>query len=380
MLRTLEQRIDLQRANIAGAVTNALRQQDATIADLRREINIIDNSMEQLPNTEREFLNLRRQQQVKAQLYMFLLQRREENSMLMANAVPKGQIIDQAYTIGRPLGMGTKAILLIAFFLGLCIPPCLLYLRRLTHNRFETRQEVERITDVPIIGEMCTDRSGRSMVVSSDDTSATAELFRLMRSNMLFILNDPKDKVVLLTSSTSGEGKSFISINLAASLALLNKRVLLVGLDIRKPRLAEYLGIAPQFGVTQYLSSSAISLEQIISPVPGVQGLDAICAGPIPPNPAELLLSDKVDAMFAELRSRYDYIIVDTAPIGLVSDTFTLDRIADAAIYVCRANYTSVNDLMAVNDIFEQHRLKKLSLVINGSAANKTYGYGKTKK
>ena len=221
---------------------------------------------------------------------------------------------------------------------------------------------------------MCIDRSGRQLVVASEDTTATAELFRLMRSNLLFVLNDPRDKVVLMTSSTSGEGKSFISINLAASLALLGKKVLLIGMDIRNPRLADYLDMSPRFGLTQYLSSDSITIDSMISQVNDVKGLDVIVAGPVPPNPAELLLSNKVDDLFAQLRNLYDYIIVDTAPIGLVSDTFTLDRIADAAIYVCRANYTSLSDLAEVNDIYDRKRLKKLSLVINGSAANKTYG------
>ncbi len=375
----LTEQIDLMRNNINSALATSVAQQQLAVDDLKKEINTTESQLSDLPAAERDFLNLRRQQTVKAQLYVFLLQRREENSMLMANALPKGQIIDEAYTVSEPLGMGKKAMLLIAFIFGLIIPPVVLYIRRIFHNRFETRQEVECMTNVPILGEMCIDKSGRSLVVASDDTTATAELFRLMRSNLLFILNDPRDKVVLLTSTSSGEGKSFISINLAASLALLNKRVALIGLDIRNPRLADYLDLHPRFGVTQYLSSSDITVDQLIIPHPEVPGLDVICAGPVPPNPAELLLSDKVDELFRQLRTMYDYVIVDTAPIGLVSDTFTLDRVTDAAIYVCRANYTSLSDLNLINDIFEQHRLKKVSLVINGSAANKTYGYGKKK-
>ena len=378
-LQQLSEQIDLMRDNINSGIESALQKQQIAVSDLRRELASTEGSLNKIPETERDLVNLNRQRTIKSTLYMYLLQRREENAMILANAVPKGQIIDRAYTLSEPLGMGKKAILLIGFFLGLIIPPFWLYIRKLFHNRFETRQDVERITDVPIIGEMCVDSSGRQLVVSSDATDASAELFRLMRSNLLFVLNDPKDKVVLLTSSSSGEGKSFISINLAASLCLLGKRVVLVGMDIRNPRLAEYLGMHPRFGLTQYLSSSAVSLDQIIEPMSGIEGMDVIAAGPVPPNPAELLISPKVDELFKELRSRYDYVIVDTAPIGLVSDTFTLDRLADAAIYVCRANYTSLNDLELVNDIYNQQRLKKLSLVINGTAAKKTYGYGHKK-
>lgn len=375
-LRELSDRIDASRENIVISISRAYDTAMVTVNDLRREMRAAESSLSGIPSQEREYRDLARQQLVKQQLFVFLLQRQEETAMLLANAYPKGQIVDKAYTETEPLGMSKKMIALLGLLFGLVIPPVYLYLRKFIHNRFETRADVERVTDVPILGEMCIDNSGNHLVVSSEDTSATSELFRLMRSNLLFVMNDPRDKVVLLTSTSSGEGKSFISINLAASLALLGKKVLLVGMDIRNPRLADYLGLNPRFGLTQYLSSSTVTIEQMLTPIREVPGLDVICAGPVPPNPAELLLSSKVDALFASLREQYDYIIVDTAPIGLVSDTFTLDRIADASIYVCRANHTSVNDLTLINDIYEQHRLKKVSLVINGTASKKTYGYG----
>lgn len=378
-LRELSERIDASRENIIISISRAYDTAMVSVNDLRREMRAAESSLSGIPSQEREYRDLARQQLVKQQLFVFLLQRQEETAMLLANAYPKGQIVDKAYTETEPLGMSKKMIALLGLIFGLVIPPVYLYLRKFIHNRFETRADVERVTDVPILGEMCIDNSGAHLVVSSEDTSATSELFRLMRSNLLFVMNDPRDKVVLLTSTSSGEGKSFISINLAASLALLGKKVLLVGMDIRNPRLAEYLDINPRFGLTQYLSSSTVSIEQLLTPISGVAGLDVICAGPVPPNPAELLLSAKVDELFASLREKYDYIIVDTAPIGLVSDTFTLDRIADASIYVCRANHTSVNDLTLINDIYEQHRLKKVSLVINGTASKKTYGYGAKK-
>lgn len=379
-LKVLNERIDAMRANIHESLGRMLGQQKAVVGDLQRELNKTEGSLNTVAKSERSYKDIYRQNRVKNELYLFLLQRREENQLLLANAQPKGQVIDAAYTMSDPLGMSNSMILLIGLMFGFVLPPIYLYVRRMIHNRFETRQEVERITEVPILGEMCTDNSGRSMVVTANDTSSASELFRLMRVNLLFVLNDANDKVVLVTSTQSGEGKSFISINLAASLVLMGKKVLVVGMDIRKPRLAQYLGMSPRFGLTQYLSSSDITLKQIINPSPSVPGLDVICAGPVPPNPGELLISKKVDEMFAELRNEYDYIIVDTAPIGIVSDTFTLDRIADAAIYVCRANYTSLNDLELVNDIFENKRLKKLSMVINGTAAKKSYGYGHKKE
>lgn len=376
-LRQISNQIDQSRKNIEISVARALQTSEVLVRDIQKEMNTASGNLSNIPEQEREYVALLRQREVKQELYIFLLKRREETAMMLANAFPKGQIVDRAFTLSAPLGLDKKVIWLLGILIGMLLPPVYLYLRKLIHNRFETRADVERMTDVPVLGEMCIDNSGRSLVVAREDTSATAELFRLMRSNLLFVLNDPRDKVVLMTSTSSGEGKSFISINLAASLALLGKKVLLIGMDIRNPRLAEYLGLRPKFGLTQYLSSSEISVDSIITHLSEVPGLDVICAGPVPPNPAELLLSEKVDELFTQLRTMYDYIIVDTAPIGLVSDTFTLDRIADASIYVCRANYTLMNDLELINDIYDQHRLKKVSLVINGTASKKTYGYGK---
>ena len=197
-----------------------------------------------------------------------------------------------------------------------------------------------------------------------------------MRSNLLFILTPPQEKVVLVTSASPGDGKSFVAVNLAASLALLDKRVLLVGMDIRKPRLAEYLGIAPRFGLTQYVAGTDISIDQLIVREPNMANLDVIVAGPVPPNPGELLTSPRVDELFRELRERYDYIIVDTAPVGRVSDTFTLNRICDAAIFVCRVGHTSLTDMHLADEIHEQKRLNKLSIAVNGTPARRTYGYG----
>jgi capsular exopolysaccharide synthesis family protein len=181
---------------------------------------------------------------------------------------------------------------------------------------------------------------------------------------------------VLVTSTSSGEGKSFISLNLAASLALLGKRVVLVGMDIRNPRLADYLDMSNKNGLTVYLSKQNAELDSIIAHHSSVENLDVIVGGPVPPNPGELLASTKVDEMFAELRRRYDYIVVDSAPVGMVSDTFNLVRISDATVYVCRVNYTPITDIEFVNKVHNDRRMRKLSLVVNGTKTSKGYGYG----
>lgn len=375
-LAKLEQQADAMRVTVTEAVNKAYASAMVKVNDLRREKGVGTALKETLPAKQREYYDIARQAQLQGNLYVYLLQRREENSMLMANASPKGIVIDRAYIVSEPLNMSKKLILVIAFLIGLCLPPIGLYIRKLLRNRFESRSEVERLTDVPILGEMSVDNSGRKLVVTKGVNSTPAELFRLIRSNLLFMLSRNDDKVVLVTSSTAGEGKSFISINLAATLAVFGKKVCLVGMDIRKPRLADYLGVKSPLGLTQYLSNPTGSIDKIIASVPDVPGLSVITAGPVPPNPSELLASSDIDELFHELRQMFDYIIVDSAPIGIVSDTFALDRVADASIFVCRVNYTPISEFKAINDIYANNRLKKLSLVVNCVESKKQYGYG----
>ncbi|MCM1521223.1 MAG: polysaccharide biosynthesis tyrosine autokinase [Muribaculaceae bacterium] len=380
-LKRLDARLAMMKGNLYRSSVKVLDNATRVLNELRAEKAKSDAVLGSVPTQEREYLGMKRQQLLKEHLYLFLLERQEENSMMLANAIPKGKVIDEAYTLSEPLGIGKKAIMVIALLAGILLPFIFIYLYRLIRNKFESRQEVERNISAPILGEMCTDRSGRKMVVTEHDTTSATELFRLLRSNLQFMLSDASDRVVLVTSTVSGEGKSFISSNLAASLSLLEgKRTLLVGMDIRNPQLENYLDFHPRFGLTNYLSSSTVTLQEIINPLPGYKSLDVIVAGPIPPNPSELLASKKVDELFATLRTMYDYVVVDSAPVGMVSDTFTLDRIADATVYVTRVNYSSMNDLHFIENIYEEKRLKKLSVVVNGTHSKKGYGYGYGRK
>lgn len=380
-LANLNERIALMRQNLYKSADKTLHQGMAAVADLRQELGLTREYLGNVPVQEREFVDLRRQQGMMARLYNFLLEKQEENSMLLANSVSKGKVIDEAYTLSEPLGASPKIILLMAFVIGLVIPPAGLFLYKLLRNKFESRAEVERHVSAPILGEMVTDNSGRKLVVTEKDTSPSTELFRLLRSNLQFMLGGSADRVVLVTSTVSGEGKSFISANMAASLSLLeNKRVLLMGMDIRNPQLENYLDIHPAKGLTNYLSSDNVSVDEITVHMPGYKSLDVMVAGPIPPNPSELLASSKVGSLFEMLRSKYDYIVVDSAPVGMVSDTFTLNRFADATIYVTRVNYSSMHDLRFIEEIYQNKRLKNLSVVVNGTVRKKGYGYGYGRK
>ncbi len=373
----LTAQIDAMRTNIISTVNQLYDNARVALRQLQAEAGSTGAQLSNVPRQERAVVDLLRQRDIKQELFLFLRQRQEENALMLANAVPKGLIVDEAYTRKKPLGMGKIAMLLSFLMVGCIIPPIYLYLRKVIRNRFQTRDELERITNVPVLGEMCTDNSGKTLVVSPTDTSSTTELFRLMRSNLLFFLNNRDDKVVLVTSSISGEGKSFISINLAASLALMKKKVVLVGMDIRNPSIAKYLNIAPTPGLTQYLASDELSLQQIIhkSPEADIPNLDVIVAGPVPPNPSELLISQKVDTFVKELRQQYDYVLLDSAPVGMISDTYSLNRLADATIYVTKANYTPNDYIDELDEISRLDRLKKLSIVVNGVAAKQSYGY-----
>lgn len=375
-VKQIEQQIDALRGNIVMSLDRTLKNLNVVISDLTAQANLAQGKLGQVPVREREFLNLKRRQEVKQQLYLFLLQRREETSMMIANAVPKGQIIDAAYAMRDPLGLGKVAILLIAILIGLFIPPVILYLKRLLRTKFENRAEAEELIDVPVLGEVCTDHSGEAVVVGSDNTSSVAELFRLIRTNLQFVLSGPDDKVVMMTSSRSGEGKSFVSTNIAASLALMGKKVVLVGFDIRKPQLAAYLGIPASPGLTQYLSNHTVTVEDIIRPYEPQPGLDVIVAGPIPPNPGELLTSSRVNDLIVYLRQHYDYVILDTAPVGMVSDTFHIADYADATIYVMRAKYTTLQDVRFFNGLVENCRFKRPGVIVNGTSTHRGYGYG----
>ena len=346
-LSKMNDRIDALRANINTSLDRAIAQQNKVISDMRLQLGVTDSRLGNIPTQERQYRDIKRKQTIKEQLYLFLMQRREDTALMIANTTPKGVIVDKAFSLSEPVTMKKRMILLLAFVFSLILPPLILVIKKVLRNKFDTKDELKKLTDIPVIGEICKDNTGDNIVVKQGSVSTVAELFRAVRSNLQqFFLSGEDDKVVLMTSTVSGEGKSFVSVNLAQTLAITNNdlKVLLVGMDIRKPRIAEYLSISSSKGLTDYVARTGMNLDDVIQKNPNGLAFDVITSGPIPPNPAELLLSQRVDDMFAELRKRYDYIVVDTAPVGLVSvmqqSTSAVQTILPRLIFNTLTQYT----------------------------------------
>ena len=377
-LRQLDEQIESLHGNVLQSVNQSIKAVDVQLGKARGQANETAGDLGKVPTEEREARELLRQQGIQNTLYTFLLEKREENALVLAATTPKGKIVDHAYAQNAPISPNRMVVLALALLASVFLPLLLLYLKDLFTTKFSNQEELEEISQVPFIGHIHHNRHDSQLVVKEGKTSAIVELFRYVRNNLQFILNRDEDKVILVTSSVSGEGKSFISANIASSFALLGKRVALVGMDIRSPKLAAMLDLQEVPGVTSYLSRSDVTLDQIAQPCKDVNGLDVFVGGAIPPNPSELLLGDRVKDMFQDLRERYDVIIVDSAPVAMVSDSFALDKYSNATVYVTRANYTKRSLIKFMNRIAANKQLKNMCVVLNDTkpSGDNTYGYG----
>ena len=340
------------------------------------------------PEQERILTQIGRQQEVKSGLYLMLLQKREENSISLAATADKGKLIDNPVFAGK-VTPKDSIILMIAFGLGLAIPALILFLLAFFRYKIEGHDDVAKLTKLPIIADVAiaSDRAKTKadIVVHENKNNLMEEIFRSLRTNLQFLMKE-HDKVILMTSTTSGEGKTFIASNVAISFALLGKKVVLVGLDIRKPRLAELFEIDDHHhGITNLLIKDNITWDDVNKQIvnSGVNSnLDLLMAGPVPPNPGELVTRKSLEETIDILKEHYDYIIIDTAPVGLVTDTLALGRIANATVYVCRADYTQKSSFGLINGLAYEKKMPNMSIVLNGVDLSKKkygyyYGYGK---
>lgn len=377
-LAQMDAQLTSLRGNILQSIQSVKDGLNITKTDLERQQAQFGGLIEDIPQQEKEFIAIQRQQQIKQTIYLFLYQKREENALTLASTVIPAKVIDKAEPSSDPVAPKLKLLLLIALVLGLCIPIVVILLLDVLDNKISDHKQFEKLIAPPFIGQLALSKQKQHIVVNSQDNSTDAELFRLLRGNLRFFLpKEQKCPVILVTSSLNGEGKSFVASNTAVSLSLLRKKVALVGLDIRKPVLRTYLNLPSAGCLTSYLAGEVDNVEDLVVPSHINDFLDVLPAGIVPPNPNELLQSERLDELFKTLKERYDYVIIDSAPVGMVSDTFLLSKFADMTLYVSRARYTTTDMIDFLNSLYEQKRLCNMACVLNGVAkVHAGYGYG----
>ena len=385
---TLTSTLDELERSIRTSLTQAHRSADIRRQSISNQYSMYQSRVSSTPVQERVLTEIGRQQEVKSGLYLMLLQKREENSISLAATADKGKLIDKP-KYGGKVSPKSAIIMLISLILGAGLPALILYLIQFLKYKIEGPDDLARLTSLPVVAEVAvaseSAKTAAGIVVHENQNDQIDEIFRSMRTNIQFMMTD-KQKVILFSSSTSGEGKTFNAANLSVSFALLGKKVILLGLDIRKPALGKLFGITNrELGITNLLNKEQISKSDVKSQIisSGINSnLDLLLAGPVPPNPAELLARENLATIFDYLREDYDYIILDTAPIGLVTDTFQIGKYADVSVMICRADYTPKANISMINNIHKEQKLKNMCIVLNGVDMSKKkyryyYGYGR---
>lgn len=385
---TLTSTLDELERSIRTSLTQAHRSADIRRQSISNQYSMYQSRVSSTPVQERVLTEIGRQQEVKSGLYLMLLQKREENSISLAATADKGKLIDKP-KFGGKVSPKSAIIMLIALILGAGLPALILYLIQFLKYKIEGPDDLARLTSLPVVAEVAvaseSAKTAAGIVVHENQNDQIDEIFRSMRTNIQFMMTD-KQKVILFSSSTSGEGKTFNAANLSVSFALLGKKVILLGLDIRKPALGKLFGITNrELGITNLLNKEQVSKSDVKSQIisSGINSnLDLLLAGPVPPNPAELLARENLATIFDYLREDYDYVILDTAPIGLVTDTFQIGKYADVSVIICRADYTPKANISLINNIHKEQKLKNMCIVLNGVDMSKKkyryyYGYGR---
>jgi capsular exopolysaccharide synthesis family protein len=374
----LDQQIGSLKANVGESLSRMQSSLTIQKRNLKGQEGLLDSKIGKIPVQERQFRVIARQQKVKEELYLYLLEKREETAISLAATAPNARVIDAAKASIFPVSPKKNIIYLAALLLGLLIPFGILYIKDLLDTKVKNRFDITDKFSIPFLGDIPKSVTPNEIIDTSSRTS-TAEALRIVRTNLDFMLNQVPEgtaKSIFLTSTIPGEGKTFLSVNLAAIFALSGKKVLLIGMDIRSPKLNEYLGLTKTKGLTDYLSSNTVKIQDFINKVKGFESLDVLLAGSIPPNPTEMLMGKKVDDLFAQFKKDYDFIIVDTAPVSLVSDTLIVAKHADTFVYVVRANHLDKRMLNVPDILHRENKLPNMAFLLNDTDVTKGYGYG----
>jgi tyrosine-protein kinase Etk/Wzc len=381
VIRNLDQQIEVARRALMTSLKNYRQSLQVSQSAFKRQNTTIENQITNAPVKERLYLDFARQQSLKQELYLFLLQKREETAISQTATLSSCRVLDEAESDDTPFAPKKSLIYLIALFAGLCLPATGLSIKEMLNIRIVTKADIEKHTNVPLLAEISRSTSKDKHLVYNDARSVISEEIRALRTSLKYITEKGRANVIMFTSSMSGEGKSFISLNLGNSIALSGKKVVMLELDLRKPKLLKNIGIDSDAGFTNYIiAPEGEDIDKYIKPSTFNENFYFISSGTIPPNPAELLMSDRVKTMIDELKEKFDYVIIDTAPVGLVSDALIVEEFADITFYVVRQNYTYKSQLGIVNDLHRTKKAKHLYLIVNDIEIKKNgitgYGHG----
>ncbi len=379
------QQINTNRVAMKNAILASLDSHIATLdiqlKNLRREQSKTEARISSVPLQEQEYLTIARQQRIKEELYLYLLNKREENAISLAITENTARIIDSAFGPMRPVAPRKSFVMLIVLFLGCAVPFGILYLRELLDTTVRSRQDIEKYTKVPYLGDIpvFTGKKGaRGVAVRENGRDSVSEAFRIIRTNMGFMNTNGKQQVFLITSSNEHAGKTFVSTNLAMTYAFSGNKVLLIDLDLRRRTLSKHMGQRNNpVGISKYMSDRSVTVTDIVSPSELHENLHCIYAGLQPPNPAEQLLSDRLDTLIEECRKLYDYVIIDSVPALVIADALIASRIADLSLYVVREGLLDRRQLPDIDNLYRQNKLRNMSIVLNG-ASERSHRYGYT--
>src|SRR5258706_2250683 len=374
-LRIIDSQIAETKSLLVENINNIRSRVSVNLKGINKELGQYEESIKKIPSVERELLGIQRGFDVNQNIYLYLLQKKAETSIARATVVSDNKVLDEASANDIPVQPKLKIVMLICVLLGLALPTVSILLLDFIQNKITSREEIEKLTKIPVLGIVghMSESRGR-LVVHHKPKSSIAEAFRSIRTNLVFFGMNEKNNVILITSSVGGEGKSFTAINLASVLALQNNRVIIVALDLRKSQLNVDFGFDNKKGVSTYLSGQT-GIEEIIHTTM-IERLDFISSWPVPPNPAELISKPECGMLISMLKERYDYVIIDTPPIGIVADALLMMKHTDINIFILRQNYSRKENFKVLNEYQRKDALKNISILFNDAGKSHTYGYG----